>query len=76
MKINRETIKEIAENLFKNTESQERRLKGYINCITNGFISLDAFTHCGDNKCPSCNTTSKALEDEARRLAFKFYDKK
>lgn len=47
--------------LLKNMENN--RLKGARGCIIRGAVSLDDFSHCGDEKCPSCNMVNETLSD-------------
>jgi hypothetical protein len=74
-KITAEDIRKAFEEVFNTTESSSKRvIKGSRGCITRGYINLNDFSHCGNERCSSCNMVRQALEDEITRITFKPYD--
>jgi hypothetical protein len=74
-KITAEDIRKAFEEVFNTIDKDTKRvLKGVRGCITRGYVDLNDFSHCGNNKCSSCNMVRQALEDEITRITFKPYD--
>jgi hypothetical protein len=52
----------------------ERTIKGIRGCITTGHKSIDAFSHCGNDKCVGCNMYEDAVK-EVLNKQLKEYEK-
>jgi hypothetical protein len=74
-KITQEQLKEAVGYIYNKQENfSERSLKGVRGCSTRGYVDLNDFSHCGNERCSSCNMVRQALEDEITRITFKPYD--
>ena len=40
-----------------------RQISGKRGSTTRGWVDIMDFSHCGDERCPSCNQARKALKD-------------
>lgn len=61
--ISAETIREVFNELFNNRAPFEnRRVKGWRGCMTNGMVDILA-NHCGDENCSSCNSVGQDFKD-------------
>lgn len=66
------SLKEIMEDVFlewKPTQS-DREFKGFRGCLERGLVDVNNFSHCGDNKCESCNIVNRIFKEQAAKLNY------
>lgn len=70
-------LKQTIEAIFSdNRPTYERTITGYRGCIVRGYVNIDDFSHCDNDRCESCNMVNKALEDVITQMNFKPYEEK
>ena len=69
----KDKLEEFLNEVFHNRKPQtERPIAGWRGCATRGMVDIFS-PHCKDENCQSCNSITKAIEDELIRANFKPY---